>query len=159
MVFEIQRIEPNVDKLDKVMELHFQVLPSRAYESAEKKANLPHEIVASLTGRQGVILAAMEDNQCVGYKVAYVTGNRKEKLYVWLGGVHPVYRRKGVATALMDAMITYAKEVGVEYMESHVYGTNQAMMILNLQSGFDIGGCMHGAGTNTVRVIMRKPIP
>lgn len=159
MDYEIIEINAKPDSLKAVMELHFQVLPSRAYESTEKKQKLAVEISESLAGRQGIVLAAMKDEQCIGYKVGYVSGNRREKLYIWLGGVHPMYRRQGMARALMQKMIEYANTLDVECMESHVFGTNQAMMILNLQSGFEIQGCLHGAGTNTVRVTMRKAIP
>lgn len=159
MDYQIVNIKPEQESLKAVMELHFKILPSRAYETDEKKLKLSGEVAESLPGRQGIVLAAMKAQQCIGYKIAYVTGNRREKLYIWLGGVHPMYRRQGIARALMQRMVEYANSLGVECMESHVFGTNQAMMILNLQSGFEVQGCLHGAGTNTVRVTMRKAIP
>lgn len=156
--FEITEVGLQSKTLNAVVDLHFQVLPSRAYVSNDKKKQLPLEISEALSGRQGIVLAAMKGEQCLGYKVAYVTGNRFETLYIWLGGVHPVYRRHGIARALLAKMTEYATSIGVDCIESHVYGTNQAMMILNLQAGFGVCGCLHGSGTNTVRVTMRKAI-
>ena len=74
----------------------------------------------------------------VGFKAGYaVTENR---YYSWLGGVHPDFLRRGIASLLMQEQHDWLKQSAYDVVETHVRQDNSAMIALNLKYGFDITG-------------------
>ena len=58
-----------------LMDLHHQVLPSRAHSTPEQRAKVLREISAGLQGREPLVLAAFtDDGRVVAYKLGYRTG-------------------------------------------------------------------------------------
>jgi predicted GNAT superfamily acetyltransferase len=154
--YVIRELSLEREALAPVIELHHEVLPSRLYATPEKKAGLLNEILMALDGREYLILAAFNDSKPVAYKIAYRSGNRKECLYSWLGGVHPHHRRKGLARKLIHIQHEWAREQGYTYVETHTWGDNPAMMILNLHEGFVAVGSLSAIDRPGTRIIMRK---
>lgn len=142
--------------LEPVIELHHQVLPSRLYVKGEKKKSILDEVLGSLNGREHLVLGAFKGDTLVGYKLAYRTGNRRECLYSWLGGVHPHHRRKGLARAMTRVQHVWGREHDFLYVETHTWGDNPGMLILNLQEGFFAAGALSAIDRPGVRIIMRK---
>jgi len=142
--------------LEPLVGLHHKVLPSRLYSTDEKRSAFTDEILGALNGREYLVLGAFAGDTIVGYKLGYRTGNRRECFYSWLGGVHPHHRRKGVARALTRVQHEWARERGFRYVETHTWGDNAAMLILNLQEGFIAAGALSATDRPGVRVIMRK---
>jgi len=56
------------------------------------------DVRARLAAVPWLLLLADEDGQIVGFKVGYQWD--ANTFYTWLGGVHPAYRRRGIAQAL-----------------------------------------------------------
>ncbi len=79
---------------------------------------------------------AIEDGAVVGFKFGYE--HEDGVFYSWLGGVHPVYQQRGIASRLMEAQHAWCKRQG--YTRVRTYGVNdkKAMLIVNLKAGFDI---------------------
>lgn len=143
-------------ELEPLAALHHLVLPSRAFATDEKKQAFLEDLLGALNGREHLILGAFHQESLVGYKLAYRTGNRRECLYSWLGGVHPHHRRKGLARAMARLQHQWARERGFYYVETHTWGDNPGMLILNLQEGFTASGALSAADRPGVRIIMRK---
>ncbi|HEY6729009.1 MAG TPA: GNAT family N-acetyltransferase [Polyangiaceae bacterium] len=99
-----------------------------------------------------VVHYAEEDDRLIGFKIAYAT--RSRRLYSWLGGVLPDYRRRGVGKALMDFQHAWAKERGYLNVETGTIRNNVPMMMLNLSCGFEIIGTYARAGKP--RVLLSK---
>lgn len=99
-----------------------------------------------------VVHYAEEDDRLIGFKIAYAT--RSRRLYSWLGGVLPDYRRRGVGKALMEFQHAWAKERGYLNVETGTIRNNVPMMMLNLRCGFEIIGTYARAGKS--RVLMSK---
>lgn len=144
-------------ELAPVAALHHEVLPSRAYASAEKRADFAEEIRAGLEGRDGLVLGAFDpDGALVAYKLGYRTGNRREAFYSWIGGVHPFHRRKGLYRAMTRLQHDWARRQGFKHVETHTWGDNPAMMILNLREGFIAIGAISSPDRPGTRIIMRR---
>ena len=155
--YTIREIALTPEALQPLVELHHQVLPSRAYASEEKKRGFLGELQAALAGRDQLIVAAFTPaGEMVAYKLGYRTGNRRECFYSWLGGVHPFHRRKGLGRALARLQHDWAREQGCLYVETHTWGDNPGMMILNLQEGFVASGSLAAVDRPGTRIIMRK---
>lgn len=79
---------------------------------------------------------AVEDGTVVGFKFGYE--HEDGVFYSWLGGVHPAYQQRGIASYLMEAQHAWCREQG--YTRVRTYGRNEkkAMLIVNLKAGFDI---------------------
>lgn len=157
--YRIREIGLTLPELAPVAELHHEVLPSRVYATADKKAGFAEEIRASLEGRDGLVLGAFTpDGRLAAYKLGYRTGNRRECFYSWIGGVHPFHRRKGLYRALTHLQHRWALQQGFKYVETHTWGDNAAMMILNLQEGFVAIGAISSPDRAGARIILRKPL-
>ncbi len=155
----IREIPATEDALAPLVELHHQCLPSRHGATPEQKAKVFADIVAALTGRDPHVLGAFAaDGGCVGYKIAYRTGNRRECLYSWLGGVHPFHRRKGLARAMLRLQHEHAKANGYQYIETHTWGDNREMLILNLQEGFIAVGTLSDNTRTGAKLVLRRTL-
>ncbi len=79
-----------------------------------------------------------ESDRVVGFKLGYRRG--PQLLYSWLGGVHASARRAGVAGQLMERQHRHAAAAGYRFVETRTRASNNAMIILNLRSGFTVTG-------------------
>lgn len=106
-----------------------------------------------LRGQRGrLLLVALVDDRVVGYKFGYQ--DRPGRFYSWLGGVHPDFRRQGVASALMRHQHRLLRRAGYREVRCHTRNRFRGMLILSLLHGFEIIGTVAGAGE--LRLILRK---
>lgn len=79
---------------------------------------------------------AIEDGKVIGFKLGYEMEDGV--FYSWLGGVHPSFQKRGIASQLMVAQHEECAKRG--YPKVRTYGRNakKAMLILNIKHGFDI---------------------
>ncbi|MFC3712387.1 GNAT family N-acetyltransferase [Sphingoaurantiacus capsulatus] len=83
-------------------------------------------------------LARDDGGRLVGFKLGY--RRAPDLFYSWLGGVHPDARRQGIAARLMAAQHDWARTQGYAAVETRTRASNNAMIVLNLQSGFHVAG-------------------
>lgn len=104
------------------------------------------ELLAELTYQQtqsGIqVLTAWADEQVVGCKLGYV--RKPGHYYSWLGGVHPDFRGRGIATELMRRQHDWCRQNHYQTLRTHTYNQWRNMLILNLKHGFDIIGTVQG---------------
>lgn len=82
-----------------------------------------------------LLLVAYEDDRAMGFKAGY---EREGYFYSWMGGVHPDFRRKGVALALAEAQEAWARKQGYSSVTFKTRNRLKAMLCFALQRGFNI---------------------
>ena len=81
---------------------------------------------------------AIADDKIVGFKVGYAMSQRK--YYSWLGGVHSEFRRRGIASELMERQHKWIAARGYTVVETSANQENVAMAQVNLRHGFAVCG-------------------
>ena len=84
------------------------------------------------------VFAMFDDDNLIGYKAGYATAF--DRYYSWLGAVHPDFQRQGIARRLMQAQHDWLTASRFTLLETQVAKVNNAMLDLNLSSGFQISG-------------------
>lgn len=75
----------------------------------------------------------------IGFKIGYAMSQRK--YYSWLGGVDPEFRRRGIASELMERQHDWLAQRGYSIVETAANQGNVAMAQANLRHGFSVCGC------------------
>jgi len=99
-----------------------------------------------------ICFEARTDGLLVGFKIGYA--HTSKRFYSWLGGVHPDYRRQGIAGELMLRQHGWVSDQGYAVLETEVRQSNRAMLSLNLNHGFTTIGEKHVNGNKIL--ILRK---
>jgi predicted GNAT superfamily acetyltransferase len=81
---------------------------------------------------------ALSADKIVGFKVGYAMSQRK--YYSWLGGVDRAFRRRGIASALMNQQHRWIATRGYTVVETSANRENIAMAQVNLRHGFSVCG-------------------
>ena len=84
------------------------------------------------------VFTIYEGDGLIGYKAGYASAF--DRYYSWLGAVHPDHTRKGIARRLMQAQHDWLTASRFTLLETQVAKVNNAMLVLNLSSGFQISG-------------------
>jgi predicted GNAT superfamily acetyltransferase len=84
------------------------------------------------------VLLAWEDEKIVGFKIGYQ--RFRGIFFSWLGAVTRDYRRNGIARALLREQHRLCASRGYFEIQTEAAGKNAAMLILNLQEGFEVYG-------------------
>jgi GNAT superfamily N-acetyltransferase len=141
LVFEIVEGERALALSDEILSLCRVLFPD--FTDAYLIDRLPRIIGPAVVAARGA------DGALLGLKLGYARG--EGTFYSWLGGIHPSIRRQGVGRRLMHLQHDWARERGYTYVETRTRAMNNAMIILNLQSGFHIVGYEDdGTGRPTV---------
>lgn len=96
------------------------------------------------------ILLAMDGESIVGFKIGYTCF--QGIFFSWLGAVAKSHQRQGIARALLQEQHKLCKVRGYQEIQSEAAGTNQGMLILNLQEGFVVYGVHMGHQGLTVNL-------
>lgn len=103
---------------------------------------------------QLTVVGARFGKQLVGFKTGYAVTSRR--YYSWLGGVHPDFRRAGLARKLMQMQHDWIRDNGFSSVETKVLEDNAAMRELNAAAGFvQVGNKLTG---DTNKLILRKSV-
>lgn len=87
-----------------------------------------------------LVLLAWHAHQLAAYKIGY---ERKQgHYYSWIGGVHPDFRRQGLAAELMIRQHDWCREQGYQTIRTHTKNKWRQMLILNIRHEFDIIGTL-----------------
>ena len=79
---------------------------------------------------------AYDHKVLIGFKIGYPTDVKT--FYSWVGGIHPEYRRQGIATNLAGLQEAHARTDGYTTLKTKSMNRFKFMMILNLKRGFNI---------------------
>lgn len=88
--------------------------------------------------RRKLLLVAVDGERVVGYKFGYQ--DRPGRFYSWIGGVDPEYRRRGIASRLMEKQHRLLERAGFREVRCHTRNRFRAMLLLSIAHGFDVIG-------------------
>ena len=141
LVFKTVEGEQALAATDEILSLCHTLFPD--FTDAYLLDRLP-----TVTGL-AMVAARGPDGALLGFKLGYARSGGV--FYSWIGGIHPSIRRQGVGRQLMQRQHDWARDRGYAFVETRTRAVNNAMIILNLQSGFQIVGFEDdGSGRPTV---------
>ncbi|MEI3604824.1 GNAT family N-acetyltransferase [Pseudogracilibacillus sp. SE30717A] len=117
---------PNNKLLNGIINLYSDVFGGNDKELLIKMKNKP-KLLFNI---------ALYDQKVVGFKIGYELDNNK--FYSWLGGVHPDYRKHGIALTLMEKQHEYLRGNGYKVVQTKTMNKWRNMLILNIKNGFDV---------------------
>ncbi len=109
----------------------------------------------SVNAESDYSIVALENDSVVGYAIMRISFDTADIADV---AVDPDYRRRGIAALLMEKMLSYGKEVGVDTYVLEVRAGNEAAIKLYEGCGFQPEGVRKKYYTNPIEdaVIMCK---
>jgi len=108
-------------------------------------------------GRYNVsILLAMIEDRHVGFVVGFEL--MPTTYFVWLCGVHPDFRRAGIATQLMQGEEAWAQDNDYQIVRFECQNQHRPMMHTAITEGYDLIGIRWDTITGNNVVIFEKEI-
>jgi len=101
------------------------------------------------------LVAYINEVPC-GYKIGYEQSAKR--FYSWVGGVLPAHRGQGVAKTLMKQQHDMVKSKGYQYVTTQTKNEFKDMLILNLNSGFDVIGVRQSLGSPSPAILLEKKL-
>jgi GNAT superfamily N-acetyltransferase len=90
-------------------------------------------------GRYNILqMAARVGDQPVGFFLGFEL--KPTVFFAWFYGVLPDWRRQSIASQLMDAVHSWAKQSDYEAIRMECHNQHRAMLHLSIASGYDIVG-------------------
>ncbi len=94
-------------------------------------------LISKLESKPSLTVVVAKDKEIIiGYKIGYEMD--RDTYYSWLGGVNPNYRKKGIASKLMDVQHQYLRGKGYQVIQTKTMNRWRNMLLLNIKHGFDI---------------------
>lgn len=106
---------------------------------------------------QLLLISAKNQGHLIGFKLGYAYNH--ERFYSWLGAVHPDFRRGGIAQELMQRQHLWCREQSFKVIETRTKNKWQAMLILNIENGFQVVGTYTNSNGETKIILEKKLIP
>jgi len=100
------------------------------------------------------VFLARHAGNLIGFKLGYAM--TQVKYYSWVGGVHPSFRRQGVAGKLMEMQHNWLAGCGFKIVETAANQENAPMANVNLKHGFSVCGLR--SEPHRVQVLFSKQV-
>ncbi len=114
-------------------------------------------IIERLKSKRYWVYIVKDGNAVIGYNICYEDG--KATLYDWLMAVDSGYRRKGIATRLMDIQTDVAKRNGYSRITLKTHEGHPEMIALCRKRGFnEIKREPHHWGNERVAIFFECPV-
>lgn len=130
------------EELPAIAELYNQIFrPARDVDSFLRRYR----------GRYNILqMIARVDDQPVAFFLGFEL--KPNVFFAWFYGVLSDYRRQGIASQLMDAVHSWAKQNGYESIRYECHNQHRPMLHLAIAVGYDIVGIRwdHDRGDNLV---------
>lgn len=85
-----------------------------------------------------LLMVASLDDRPVGFLAGFEL--KPSVFFIWLVGVAPEFRRVGVASQLMDAMLTWVTDHGYATIRFECQNGHRAMLHMAIERNYDIVG-------------------
>ena len=106
-------------------------------------------------GRHNVtMMVAMVDDRHVGFIIGFEL--MPSTYFSWFCGVHPEFRRLGIATQLIQAQQAYAQEHGYGIMRFECNNQHRPMLHVAISEGYDLVGIRWDTNSGNNVVIFEK---
>ncbi|WP_225000207.1 GNAT family N-acetyltransferase [Cesiribacter sp. SM1] len=116
----------------------------------------PEKYRARLLDKPHLNLLAVANGETVGCKVGYALS--KDCFYSWMGGVHPSWRRHGVADMLAEQQEAWARNQGYTTVRFKTRNHCRAMLQFALRRGFNIIAVEPRAEVSENRIWLEKSL-
>ncbi|MEM1328455.1 MAG: GNAT family N-acetyltransferase [Bacteroidota bacterium] len=116
----------------------------------------PTEYHHRLAKAKQLSLIAEVDGRAAGFKVGYE--KEASVFYSWMGGVHPDFRRQGVAQALANAQEVWARKNGYHFVEFKTRNYLKPMLLFGIGNGFHIYKVEPREQLTDYRIYLRKEL-
>ena len=91
-----------------------------------------------LNGKKHWIYLVQDNGKPIAFKIWYEDSDGQ--IYSWLGGVHPDYRRRGIASRLMEIQFDMARRQGYSKVKLKTHKGHPEMIALCKKRGFEFKG-------------------
>lgn len=134
------------EDLPLVVSLYNEIFrPPRDAESFERR----------FRGRYNVLqMIARLEERPVGFFLGFEL--KPTVFFGWFYGVHPEFRRRGIATQIMDAVHEWARNHGYESIRYECHNRHRPMLHLAIAGGYDIAGIRWDSDRGDNLVIFEK---
>lgn len=102
-----------------------------------------------------LLVAAREGDAVVGFKLGF--SERPGIFYSWLGAVAETHESRGIGRRLMELQHQHLAENGYHLIRTATRNQFRRMLIMNLQSGFDLVGT--SAKPDGLLLLLEKRLP
>ena len=118
------------EELPTIVQLYNQIFrPQRDLEAFRRR----------FQGRYNeLLLIARINDRPVGFFLGFEL--KPSVFFGWFYGVHPEYRRQGIASQLMDAVHSWARQNEYETVRFECHNQHRPMLHLAIALGYDIAG-------------------
>ncbi|MBX3021162.1 MAG: GNAT family N-acetyltransferase [Bdellovibrionales bacterium] len=153
------KLAPRFKQVDLEIAQFTDIRAEQTYEIAALMQQIftesdPTRFQSTLTAHTRFHLAlARLDSHNVGFKLGYAIDD--STFYSWLGGVVPDYRGFGIARRLMAVQHEWCLQNGFNKVRTTAQNRFKAMLLLNLQHGFDILG-VETQPNSEAKIILEK---
>ena len=103
-----------------------------------------------------LLLVALLDELPVGFFAGFEL--KPSVFFAWLYGVLPEFRRKGIASQLMEAMHAWVRQHEYESVRFECQNQHRPMLHLAIQQGYDIVGIRWDPDRGHNLIIFEKPL-
>lgn len=108
-------------------------------------------------GRHNVLqMVARLDERPVGFFLGFEL--KPSVYFAWFYGVLPDFRRKGIASQLIEAVHDWAREQGYESIRFECHNQHRPMLHLGIALGYDILGIRWDPDRNANLVLFEKTL-
>ena len=110
-----------------------------------------------LKNTDNLVIAAYVHGNLAGYLIGYDRFH-DDSFYCWMTGVDPVFRRKGVLTALMDYQAEWARKRGYAKIKIKTRNTLRAMLTFLVNYGFYFTEVVQYPDIRENRILLEKDV-
>ena len=136
------------EELSTVVELYNQIFRPQREEEFFRRRYLGRYNVLQMVARVG--------DRPVGFFLGFEL--KPSMFFAWLYGVLPDFRRQGIASQLMEAVHSWAKQHEYESLRFECHNQHRPMLHLAIALGYDIVGIRWDPDHNANLVIFEKPL-
>lgn len=121
-------INPEPVSLERVADLELMIFGDTiaTAEKIERILTVPH-----------LLLVARHGERPVGFKLGYADA-RPSHFHAWLGGVTPEYRRRGIASRLLQKQEAWAQTHGFTTIGFNTFHRFPEMQALGRKTGYEL---------------------
>ena len=141
-------IPVGIGELDTIVELYNEMFsPNRNREFFQNRFRGRHNVS---------ILVAMLDDRHVGFTIGYEL--MPTTFYSWLCGVHPDFRRLGIATQLIKGQQAWAIDHHYSIIRFECQNQHRPMLHVAISEGYDLVGIRWDTATGDNVVIFERDL-
>jgi GNAT superfamily N-acetyltransferase len=136
------------DDLAEVVTLYNQIFrPARGKDDFERRYLGRHNIVQML---------ARLNHRPVGFVLGFELKPRV--FFVWFVGVLPAHRRQGIASQLLDAAHSWARQNDYESVRLECFNRQRDMLLLALKNEYDVIGLRYDSDHSDNLLLLQKSL-